>query len=76
MYDGFGNYPNDVQNPDFGLNFLGGFCFNNGIFLNANFGLGLDTLKNIGNYLKNFDETSPSINGRNRAFTLSYGCYW
>jgi hypothetical protein len=72
----FGNSLNDVQNPDFGLNFLGGFCFNNGIFLNANYGLGLATLKNIGNYLNGFDENSPSINGRNRTFTISLGYFF
>ena len=77
LYDGFGNYPNDIQNPDFGLNFLGGFCFNNGIFLNANYGMGLTTLKNIRNYLNGFvDETRPSINGRNRTFTLSLGYFF
>ena len=77
IYYNFGSNQFDVQNPDFGINFLGGLCFKNGLFLKMNYDLGLSTLNNLGNpFSISQGQSPPNINGRNRALMLSLGYFF
>lgn len=42
----FGSGPGDTKNPDYGVNFIGGFRFNTGLSFSVGYGLGLGNLSN------------------------------
>lgn len=48
----FGSAEEDYKNPDFGINFIGGYQFNTGLSISAGYGLGLANLYNGGEGLK------------------------
>ena len=64
----FGGGVNDVGNPDFGLNFLVGVRFKDGLMFSANYGLGLTNLNN--------DTSTADININNKVISISIGYFF
>jgi len=61
----FGSGENDIHDPDFGINFLGGYQFEGNVTLSAGYGLGLSSLSNT---------TDVAIH--NRVLSFSIGVFF
>ena len=59
----FGSAPGDVKNPDFGVNFLGGFRFKSGLLFSAGYGIGLANLSN---------QSGESVKNNVLSFSVGY----
>lgn len=59
----FGSTANDLANPDFGINLLGGYQFTNRMILSAGYGFGLANLSN---------ETLVKIHNQGLSFSIGY----
>jgi hypothetical protein len=63
----FGSGANDIKNPDFGINILGGFRFTNGLFLSGGYGFGLGNLNN---------DSSAGLTIKNKGASISLGYFF
>ena len=59
----FGSGTDDIANPDFGINLLGGYKFESGFMLSAGYGFGLANLSN---------DNSVTIHNKGLSFSLGY----
>jgi hypothetical protein len=61
----FGSGTNDVKNPDYGVNFLGGIRFSSGFSASVGYGLGLANLSN-----------DSSVSTKNNVVSVSIGYFF
>jgi len=61
----FGSGENDIHNPDFGVNFIGGYQFTSNVTLSIQYGLGLQNLSN-----------NPIVRIHNQALGFSVGYFF